>query len=124
MCQIGDLDPSEVWCEVLRRARLPHRCSCCGSVITVGEQYLSHFSVFEGDAASEKMCAACKVARDAFCEAHSWNGCTPSYFPTVLAECVDDRTVIVEDSDEEIRWRPMLEAIRERSRIAKGMESR
>ena len=105
MCDIN-LDPCDVWRESHRKARKEHVCSCCRRAIRPGETYLVHFSVFEGDARTQKCCAECDRDRDVFAEAHGGTLSEPSYFGVLLGECIGEG----DDNDE--RWRPMLSRIR------------
>ena len=87
MCHV-DLEPCEVWRETKRRARKPHVCDCCEGRIRVGEQYVSHFSVFEGEATTEKMCAKCEAMSVEFQNDHGQRG-TPGSMRALLEECID-----------------------------------
>ena len=58
MCDL-DLEPCEIWNEKKRKAQKSHECDCCGRMIRPGEIYLVHFSVYDGDTTSEKVCAEC-----------------------------------------------------------------
>lgn len=107
MCVIDLKGQCEVWNEVERTARKPHRCSCCQAEILPGHRYCSHFSKFEGDVTAEKMCGACQEARGAFAHAHDSALPCPSYFLTLLEECIADG-----DEESERQWTPMLAAIR------------
>jgi hypothetical protein len=111
MCDI-DFDPCDVWRETRRKARKQHTCDCCGGTILPGTHYVSHFSLFEGDTTSEKICAACDADRDVFGKEHGTYPC-PSYFPEVLTECIADG-----DEESEKVWKPMLAALR----LRKGIE--
>lgn len=114
MCDIGELERCSVWREEERRSRRERVCDACGGTIERGERYTSHFSVFEGDATSESMCAGCKPARVEFCAAHfEWALTCPSYFATTLFECVG------EDGDDS-RWEPMKAAMQDRQNARKA----
>ncbi len=108
MCFV-DLEPCEVWRETERKARKPHRCSCCRGTIPAGDEYLVHFSVFQGDATSEKMCLPCRDDRKAFADAHEGTLCTPSFLREMVAECVSED----EDGDG-AKWAAMLARIKAR----------
>lgn len=112
MCAI-DLEPCAVWREKLRTARRDYRCACCGGPIRAGERYLDHFSVFEGNATSERMCNACDRDADVFAAAHDGMRCTPNYLPTMLRECIDGVVGPLEGDD--AQWAAMLEAMRARA---------
>jgi len=116
VCVIDQLDPCEVWRETLCRARKSHRCSCCRGLIRQGETYIVHFSVFEGNASSEKICSACLADREEFCREHI-NGqlCGPSFFSELLDECIAEG-----DPESERRWLPMRRARDERAMRAEG----
>ena len=91
------------------KARKEHRCACCSATIRVGEQYVSLFTIFEGDAARERCCQACDAAIEEFAEAHEGTRSNPSYFQDMLRECMDEG-----DEESETRWKPMLAAIQAR----------
>lgn len=113
MCVI-DLDGSEVWRETGRRARKTHRCSACGFSISPGGHYTEHFSVFEGDRFTEKICAACHTDRQEFFDAHGGGSCVPSGFPWLLKDCIAEG-----DEESETIWEPMLSRIMVRYENAK-----
>lgn len=86
MCSV-DLEPCSVWQESpVGAARKAHECDSCGGRIEAGSPYVKHFSVFEGDATHEKICAPCGAARKAFEEAHGQVG-VPSRFAEMLRDC-------------------------------------
>lgn len=104
MCVI-DLEPCEVWRETKCKARKVHRCSCCRRAILPGEEYLQHFSVFEGDPTSAKCCAECERDRLEFARAHDGSLCTPGCLDMMLDGCIE------EEPETEPRWGPMLARI-------------
>jgi hypothetical protein len=112
MCYI-ELEPCGVWLETERKARKAHQCSSCKGAILPGQPYTKHFSILEpGDRpVSEKICAPCVVARSEFGDAHESGDPTPSYFPAMLVECIQEG-----DAESEAKWKPMLEAIQGRGR--------
>lgn len=113
MCSTGDLEPCAVWQEFPRRARKPHACGPCDSIIPPGDYYLVHFSIFDGEVTSEKVCFACWWAREDFCRAHGDGQLfQPSGLISALQDCVG------ENDDPEDRWRPVLAAILRRHRVA------
>lgn len=107
MCMI-ELEPCEVWVEKTLRARKDHQCSACQGHIGKGQSYSTHFSVFEGDATYEKICAACFVDRKEFGAAHGML-CTPGSFENFLRDCIADG-----DEESERKWKPMLERLEAR----------
>jgi hypothetical protein len=104
MCVI-DLEPCAVWRETRRKARKEHRCSCCLRTIRAGEGYLAHFSVYDGDATSEKCCVDCERDRKAFAVAHDGMLCTPGNLAWMLVDCIGD------EPETEARWGPLLTRI-------------
>lgn len=106
MCQIEDGDRFDVFTETLRKARKTHKCDCCKGNIAIGARYLVHFSVYEGEPSSQKMCAPCNSDRHKFADAHGGSLAQPLYFPEMLDECILDG-----DKESEQMWKPMLEAI-------------
>lgn len=109
MCEYDDGEYCQVWNEQQRKARKEHKCSCCGRIIRAGEKYLVHFSVYDGDATSNKMCSECERDRDTFAKAHHGFLLAPYYFPEALSGCIADG-----DPGSDKRWRPMLDAIEAR----------
>lgn len=110
MCVV-DLEPCSVWRETPHKARKVHRCDCCETPIVVGEYYLSHFSIFEGDTVYQSMCFACWLAREQFADAHYGLKSNPGFFPEMLRECIDD-------SESSSLWRELLEQIRRRALVS------
>lgn len=92
MCDI-DLEECTVWRETPRKARKPHHCACCRRRIRPGKGYTEHFSVHDGSALTERLCATCSDVKDDFEDAHGQSP-IPSELLRWLAECVvsDDRT--------------------------------
>lgn len=89
MCQIEPEVFATVWEErVIGRARKRHRCDACDGFIQIGDSYVTHFSVCEGDAINEKICAACEVGRKEFHKDHHWHP-TPGSFREYLTECIN-----------------------------------
>jgi hypothetical protein len=74
-----------------------------------------HFSIFEGERLSEKLCGDCEEDRAEFAKAHGSQLPTPGGFRMLLEDCVADS-----DEDDGERWGPMLRAIEAR---AKGGEN-
>lgn len=108
MCEI-DLDYTfEFFREKQQKGRKPHRCNCCGRIIQAGEKYLYHFSVFEGEATMEKMCAECEADRAEFSYEHNGIIFAPSSFLGFLHDCVS------KDPDDGPRWKPVIKAIQDR----------
>ena len=105
MCVI-ELEPCEVWEVRSHRARKAHCCQCCERTIQAGETYTATFSIFEGEVSYERGCSQCSAAQAVFAEAHEGTISNPSYFPTLLDDCMMDG-----DTETEARWRPMREAI-------------
>jgi hypothetical protein len=124
MCVI-DLEPCSVWRETPRKAKKSYKCSGCGITIQPGEAYLENFSVFEGEASTEKACFGCWAAKQQFAEAHGQDF-APSHLIEFLQDCIG------ENDDEEDVWRPVLAAVlaryrtsdQRRSRLAERREAR
>jgi hypothetical protein len=62
-CDCYDYDPPSVYRQQARRARKPHKCCDCGAEIKPGDEYLSIFGVWEGEAESFCMCLLCEDMR-------------------------------------------------------------
>jgi hypothetical protein len=91
MCYLDFDETASVWHEETRTARKQHVCDCCGGLIRRGTEYVRHFSVFDGDATSQKSCAACVVMTAAFRGVHGAAG-TPGSMRPLLDECIDSET--------------------------------
>lgn len=121
MCVI-ELEPCTVWQEHEVTARKAHMCDCCRGEIPAGARYVRHFSVFEGDASTEKLCKACEEVRQAFDLVHGTHG-TPSSMPDLLSECVSEEWTWSpnEDDDERVLtevgalWRQALDEMKARA---------
>lgn len=98
MCSIEFDNDCSVFREATRTSRLPRKCDVCATAIAVGDKYVSHFAVIDGDPCSEVMCTLCAVDRDVFCKAHHLAWCTPSSLPPLLDGCLDH--VVGGDDDE------------------------
>jgi hypothetical protein len=114
MCMI-DLEPCVVWRETKRRARKRHKCGGCGGLITAGEQYLVHFSVFEGNTSTSKLCLPCDQSRREFADHHDAGLCQPDYFYELLQGCIAEG-----DDESDVVWAPMLAAMDARRAAAKA----
>lgn len=114
MCEISDLDLSEasIIRDEMRRARLPHRCSSCGTTIAPGERYRAMFGSGEDGPWNEKACGPCATALRAFETAHhGW--VTPGGLDYVLEQCIDI------EPETATQWQPHLDGIRQRNRLAR-----
>ena len=104
MCYV-DLEPCELFEEKIVKAKKQHKCSCCFGKINVDENYLRHFSVFEGEKTFNKACMLCYNDRDKFAQEHDGMLCAPEWFENLLRDC------IVEDTESEKVWKPILDRI-------------
>lgn len=118
MCDIGDLEPCEVWSERTVKARKSHVCSCCGGAINPGEHYTKHFSVYEGDVTSEKMCSHCTEASEEFMEVHHTRGC-PSYMPDLISDCIHEEE-LYGDTEMAAKWQKVQDAMEARKEARVG----
>ena len=109
MCIIS-LEPCQVWRETTARARKTHTCDCCGGRISYGDRYTSHFSVFDGEATYEKMCAPCLDVATHFQKLHRRRG-TPGSMRPLLEDCIADEG---DDSLAAATWRLALDGMNER----------
>lgn len=117
MCEI-EFDGDDVvgYRQQTRKARKPHRCECCGSVIKPGDVYHYASWIADHEPDWEKQCADCAADNKEFSHAHGVY-LFASTFYTYLNECV-----IVpgaqEDDEDSRRWRPMLERLQARREAA------
>jgi hypothetical protein len=86
MCDIH-LDASELWDERDVKARKSHRCNMCRGLINAGDTYVRHFSIYDHDVTSNKMCKPCEAICKDFAKSHEMYS-TPEYMPRLLNECV------------------------------------
>ncbi len=109
MCEI-DLDGyrCELWNETERRARKQHKCDSCYRAIQPGERYVSHFSKFEGEVTTEKICADCNEDRKEFSSAHGEIYFSPGSWLEVVYDCMS------EDEEDRERWQPMIDRVKVR----------
>lgn len=105
MCEINIDEYPAIWDESLVRARKPHRCCCCRATIQPGEEYLRHFSVFDGAANPAKLCSVCWADRCVFNKEHGFI-CHPAELYNMMYDCSAEH-------DEADQWAPMLERIRQ-----------
>lgn len=127
MCEI-DVDTSDVWRESFPCARMPYRCRSCQTVIAAGEQHMAVFSVFDGNAGTERVCAICAGLWRHFADHHR-GGPMPGDIVSALLECLDGigefghplrHVTLWEREDVDVRnWRLSLAIIRRRRRAAK-----
>lgn len=109
MCDL-ELERAAVWRETPRRARREHRCDGCCCVIRPGDAYLSHFSIFDGEAHGEAMCFPCWFAREAFAELHGAH-MNPDYLWESIQDCIAEN-----GDDDPDGWRGLLASIKRRYR--------
>jgi len=78
MCFYYD-DVCSVWRQTIHVARKPHPCESCRRQIEPGEQYLSVFSIFEGDADTRCLCNQCAQDWRQIHLAEVRAGCAPEW---------------------------------------------
>lgn len=112
MCDVyfDDCEPVSVWREKDTKARKQYWCDCCSRSIAIGEQYVRHFSVADGNGFDEKLCLECKADRKIFAKEHDGAMFCPSAFYEYLVNCVDPH-----DPESVEMWQPMIDAMRDRS---------
>lgn len=114
MCSGPDLDPCDVWKLTSHKARKEHRCECCHTTINPGERYWRLFTVYEGEAGSEKSCNACNEAAEEFAAGHyvrSGPGSMRDLYQQCVMESEDDG-----DTESWAKWTQVLEDIDARGR--------
>jgi hypothetical protein len=118
----------------VKKARKEHVCDCCHRTIAIGEPYIKHFSVFDGDVTAEKCCTQCHADRVEFSLPRGHAMCPPSGFEPMLLSCVDDMDLDDEDTDDiqlapsviraqDRRWRSMLLSLRARKPLKENARS-
>lgn len=125
MCSI-DLDVATVWDVNRQKTRKPRRCQSCGSVIQTGTHYVALFTVVDGEASRESSCVECWADNEAFGNAPGHMMTVPSYFPTLLFECVEVRLVEDEAAPDGVReeyegeWADMAKRVSARQNTARA----
>lgn len=110
MCDI-DLEPCTVWRETPRKARKERECGCCGTPIRPGDPYLSHFSIYDGEATSDSVCFACWWIRESFAQSHG-QSMQPDALEETLRSCIDE-------DGRESDWRPEMASLLKRERTTR-----
>lgn len=59
MCRVDDAEPCDVYTDVMRTARMEHRCSECSATIHSRERYEHVTMLYDGHWATFKTCLAC-----------------------------------------------------------------
>jgi hypothetical protein len=113
---------------LVAKARKPHKCDMCNGLITTGDSYIKHFSIFESESTSERMCIPCKTIRDVFQREHRIKF-NPGSMEEMISECLQEDTPYDYDADEELppitdeglRWKHALDEM-SRRRDARRLE--
>lgn len=114
MCSIDTDSYSELWDERQVKSRKPHLCDCCGGRILVGQIYTKHFSKFEGEITSEKICNDCFVDRSEFSKAHEYWTPSPGCTKEMVEECMRER----ESFPMMLKWARMIKRMDRRRGFA------
>lgn len=112
MCYL-DLEPCEVFDERERRARKEHKCDCCHGLILKGQKYHSHFSIFENEITSEKICEKCYADREKFAKEHDNMRTTPGYTYEAITECYHES----DGWREKVKWKRILKRMDRRKAV-------
>lgn len=110
MCYIDVDSYSEVWNERVVTARKEHRCDCCQGIIVPGAKYIRHFSIFEGEITSEKLCVDCDGDRQEFSKRHEYWTPSPGATRGLVKECLHAR----EDFSSMLLWARTLKRMEKR----------
>jgi hypothetical protein len=103
----GGDETAEVYNEVERKARKPHKCDGCGGKIAVGEKYTYYSGIYDHEPFHGHACAECVAALSEFGERHDGGHPAFSQLEESLDECVRE--------DGPTSWAiPYLEAMRAR----------
>jgi hypothetical protein len=111
MCFI-DLEPCKVWEERDRKARKEHECTECRRIIRIGEVYTVHFSVFDGNATTGKLCGDCYKDREEFAAEHDGMRCAPGWIAEMAQKCIGEG-----DDESDAKWRSLIARIESRSPV-------
>lgn len=108
MCEVyyDDGDLCSVWQETQQRARKGHWCSCCRGLISPGEVYVRHFSIYDHSVTSEKCCMPCFEAGESYQNDHGMKW-VPSMMWEEIRECL-------RNGGREEKWGPIIEAMEAR----------
>ena|SRR5579863_9467330 len=109
------------YCEVYERsihkAHKAHKCRACRRTIEIGEQYLSIFSVYEGETDTEKVCNQCAQDAVAIHRGELRAGCDDSSDESTWAPWMDvphairyggEDSVFYEFDGDDGNWGPKL----------------
>ena len=113
MCAIEFDEYCSIWREAERKARKQHKCNSCWCRIEIGELYIEHFDIFQGQTNREKCCMPCDVDRQEFSKAHSVM-LGPMSWPEFLWECLAEG-----DDEDAQKWKSAADRLRERREMAK-----
>lgn len=104
-----DYEPVDCYSEHYPRARKDHRCMECGGAIACGEVYWKRSYVFEGTAATEKVCRYCTALENSN-QIETSDGCKPAFGTVVetLKEWWRDMRMPEVDDDVTGRGRVLL----------------
>jgi hypothetical protein len=139
MCNLDFDGHCEVWDEwLVNKARKEHVCDSCGGGIAAGSSYVRHFSIYDGDANSEKQCLPCRTIADAFTREHRAS-VTPGSLLEFLDQCLDEERWGLDDdldehdeddrrlarapsrlSDSGLRWKYALVSMRARGQARRA----
>jgi hypothetical protein len=89
MCNFDVDDYCQVWNKTYPRAKKQHVCNSCRTTIQPGEQYLRIFSVYDGNADTDKACMVCATLWESFVDAHG-SGFQPQMLDEMLTDCIAD----------------------------------
>jgi len=108
MCSC-DSDPADVYREVTRKARKPHRCGECSATISPGDTYVSAAVVWEGTAESYSFCSACDaLKREWFDLAREHRLCEPCWdigsLHAAIFEWVEEAEETIESRERQARY--------------------
>ncbi len=92
MCNFDVDDYCQVWNKTYPRAKKQHVCNSCRTTIQPGEQYLRIFSVYDGNADTDKACMVCATLWESFVAAHG-SGYQPYMLDEMLTDCIADNRV-------------------------------
>jgi hypothetical protein len=100
MCDLDFDEYATVWDEhLVSKARKEHDCDSCGGAIGIGDSYVAHFSVFDGNPNHEKQCLRCRTISNAFHREHG-TSVNPGSLLDYLVHCLDEE-IWADDGDED-----------------------
>lgn len=107
MCSLHGEETATIWNVSHPKARIEHRCDCCGGAIPAGERYALTNALNDGHWSNAKSCFGCATIINEFGEEHRFYP-WPGTFPEYLTECASW------DEESARHWAPAVAFLKQR----------